>query len=214
MEIVKNLRKEKNITQEQLASIVGCSRSTIAMWEAGKSKPGQDGLRKMADYFEVSTDYLLGLTDYRTAAEGLQAAIDRKDIDRAMRELAREIQLREQKKTKQTLPLDDVQREEIWEQMNPGEYFTYLIPDDSMEGIHLFHGALAVIRAQDTVLNGEVAAILVDNQILLRRCYMENGMCLFLPQPGNVKDIYAGYERTRDRVQIVGRVVEVRFSVE
>ncbi len=59
---LKQLRKEKGITQEQLAQILGVERSSIGKYE-GKDKvmPSDDIKARIAEYFGVSVDYLLGL---------------------------------------------------------------------------------------------------------------------------------------------------------
>lgn len=62
---LKFLRTENNITQNKLANILGYSRSTIAKYESGKMIPSGNFLIEMADYFRVSTDYLLGRTNLR-----------------------------------------------------------------------------------------------------------------------------------------------------
>lgn len=49
----KELRKEKALTQEQLAEIFGVSRRTVSRWETGNSLPDLDILIEMADYFKV-----------------------------------------------------------------------------------------------------------------------------------------------------------------
>jgi HTH-type transcriptional regulator, competence development regulator len=54
------LRREKKLRQEDIAKILGIARTTYAMYEQGNREPDFDTLNKMADYFEVSVDYLLG----------------------------------------------------------------------------------------------------------------------------------------------------------
>ena len=63
MDRLRELRKEKGLTTTALANIVGCSNPTITHYEKGDRKPDPDMLKKLADYFEVSVDYLLGRTD-------------------------------------------------------------------------------------------------------------------------------------------------------
>lgn len=58
-EKIKNLRKSKKITQEQLAQIIGVERSSIGKYETG-TQPSTDIIARIADYFGVTTDYLLG----------------------------------------------------------------------------------------------------------------------------------------------------------
>ncbi|ARF67635.1 hypothetical protein B7C51_06995 [Paenibacillus larvae subsp. pulvifaciens] len=57
---IKNCRKEKKISQEQLADMLGMKRTNIANYEAGRVIPPGNVLRDLADIFAVSTDYLLG----------------------------------------------------------------------------------------------------------------------------------------------------------
>lgn len=59
-ENLSNLRKDKNVTQDQLASYLKVSRSTIAGYETRNREPEYYILAKIADYFQVSTDLLLG----------------------------------------------------------------------------------------------------------------------------------------------------------
>mgnify|MGYP000636849835 CR=1 FL=1 len=59
-EISKFLRKEKNISQMQLANALNLSNGCIAMIEIGKNEPTANTLLKYADFFQCSTDYLLG----------------------------------------------------------------------------------------------------------------------------------------------------------
>lgn len=63
---LRELREEKQITQKSLAEILGLSsRSTIANYEQNDREPDYETLIKIAKYFEVSLDYLLGQTDKR-----------------------------------------------------------------------------------------------------------------------------------------------------
>ena len=59
-ERLKLLRKEKKITQKELAELINVKRENIAKWETGKCKPNYEGLEKIADFFEVSLDWLVG----------------------------------------------------------------------------------------------------------------------------------------------------------
>lgn len=59
-ERLKELRKKNNITQEQVAKHLGVKRSTYSNYEYGNREPDNETLNKIADYFEVSVDYLLG----------------------------------------------------------------------------------------------------------------------------------------------------------
>ncbi len=60
-EILKMLRESKGITQKQMSEILGVSKSNISKYEAGSVEPNIETLLNYANYFGVSTDYLLGL---------------------------------------------------------------------------------------------------------------------------------------------------------
>lgn len=62
-ERLKELREEKGLTQAQLAKECGLSRSGIGHWELGKRIPNLDAAAILADYFQVSIDYLAGRED-------------------------------------------------------------------------------------------------------------------------------------------------------
>ena len=57
------VRKKQNLSQYALADRLGFSRGQIANYEQGKRQPDYETLIKIADFFGVSTDYLLGVTD-------------------------------------------------------------------------------------------------------------------------------------------------------
>ena len=59
-ERLKELRNEKNITQQELGHIVNMSKMAISHWEKGHSEPSIAQLIILSNYFEVSVDYLIG----------------------------------------------------------------------------------------------------------------------------------------------------------
>ncbi|UJF34533.1 helix-turn-helix domain-containing protein [Paenibacillus hexagrammi] len=54
------LRTQKNVTQDELAAYLDKKRATVSNYELGKTEPQFEDLVKIADYFQVSIDYLLG----------------------------------------------------------------------------------------------------------------------------------------------------------
>lgn len=67
-ERLKSLRAEKKITRRNLAKFLGIDNSTYGKYELGTREPKIETLVKLADYFDVSADYLLGRTDVRHIA--------------------------------------------------------------------------------------------------------------------------------------------------
>lgn len=60
---LKELREEKNLTQNDIALAINTSRTNIGRWEKGLNEPASSHLIMLANYFECSIDYLLGRED-------------------------------------------------------------------------------------------------------------------------------------------------------
>lgn len=60
---LKELRGAKNLSQMQLANMLGVSQSAVAKWELGKTEPTASAIILVAKFFNESTDYVLGLID-------------------------------------------------------------------------------------------------------------------------------------------------------
>jgi len=64
-ERMKELRKERKLRQEDIAAELGIAITTYCRYELGMREPSVSLLEKMADYYDVSADYLLGRSDDR-----------------------------------------------------------------------------------------------------------------------------------------------------
>ena len=73
-----NLRREKGIGQKEMASLLNLSVGTISNYENGVHSPDLNTLCRLADFFDVTADYLLGRTEYRCPPEilGRYVALD------------------------------------------------------------------------------------------------------------------------------------------
>lgn len=74
---LRELMTDENKTQTELAAFVGCTRQAISLYATGQSTPDIDILLKIAQYFHVSTDYLLGLTDVKTPDIDIRAICEK-----------------------------------------------------------------------------------------------------------------------------------------
>ncbi|MDT2884902.1 helix-turn-helix transcriptional regulator [Lactococcus lactis] len=64
-ERLKELRKEKDLTQNEFAERLGIKQNSYSDWENGKSEPNIKMLEKIAVFFDVSIDYLVGIKNER-----------------------------------------------------------------------------------------------------------------------------------------------------
>lgn len=67
---LRYIRKSKGYTQKQVAVAVGASERNYQDWEYGKKKPAFDTLIDLADFFNVTLDYLMGRNDTTKTAKG------------------------------------------------------------------------------------------------------------------------------------------------
>lgn len=58
---LKELRKQRNMTQKQLASLIGVQNAIISFYEVGERNPSPEIIVKLASVFHVTTDYLMGV---------------------------------------------------------------------------------------------------------------------------------------------------------
>ncbi|TDE72501.1 XRE family transcriptional regulator [Streptococcus vicugnae] len=66
MNRLKELRKEKKLTQQELAEKINVTKLTVSNWESGKHEIKADKAQELADFFGVNIAYLLGYSDFPT----------------------------------------------------------------------------------------------------------------------------------------------------
>ncbi len=89
--IIRKLRLEKKITQNELSNYLGLTPKMVSFYELGERFPPYDIIIKLADYFNVSTDYLLGRSEIKNPEELLN---DYKSLSIAKKKELEEIILR------------------------------------------------------------------------------------------------------------------------
>ncbi len=67
MNRLKDLREDHDLSQREVAAVLNCYQTTYSRYETGNLSIPIDSLKKLAVYFHVSIDYLVGLTDERKA---------------------------------------------------------------------------------------------------------------------------------------------------
>lgn len=108
---LKQLREEKGLKQEELAQLLSVSPSAIGMYERDYREPSDELLIKISEYFQVSTDFLLGKTDIRQPIS--QEAFEKNLLSSKFAEKYKRL-TKEQKKTIDALF-------EVWEKENREE---------------------------------------------------------------------------------------------
>lgn len=76
---IRALRQERGLTQEEFGKLFGIVKSTVSLYENGRSVPNDQIKTEMCRYFGVSMDYLLGLTDDRAPTSEAAPAVPAPD---------------------------------------------------------------------------------------------------------------------------------------
>ena len=156
---IKQLRKTHKLTQEELAKILDVKPTAVSAWELGRNKPLMDKLDMMAHYFGVPISYFF---------EENQIKGSKNHIHFVKLPIVGTISC-----GNGVVAYDDIEgHEEVpksW--LNGGEYFFLRAKGDSMINARIMDGDLLLIRRQDDVENGEIAAVLIDDEAVLKRVY-------------------------------------------
>lgn len=163
--VLRRLREQHKMTQNDLASALGVSESTIGMYERGKREPSLEMMEIIADYFNVDMDYLHGKSD-----------IQRRDsfspIDNIlpMPEMRRVPLLGTIACGEPILAEENLDGEvDIPENIHAD--FALRCKGDSMINARIFDGDIVYIRQQEDVDNGQIAAVLIGEEATLKRVY-------------------------------------------
>lgn len=161
---IKKLRLEKGLTQEELGKLVGVKRAAVNKWENGSVENlKRSTIEKLSEIFKVNPSYLIGLTNYISVSE-----------DKLIRlPIVGRISC-----GNGSLAYENIEgyepTPESW--LNGGgEYFYLRAKGDSMKNARIQDGDLLLIRRQDNVDDGQIAAVLINDEAVLKRVYKRNG---------------------------------------
>lgn len=197
MKRLAELRKSRNLSQKELARELNSTQNTLSNWETGKREPDFETISTLANYFHVTTDYLIGNSDVRTFSKKVKK-IPVLGYVRA------------------GIPIEAIEEildyEEISEGMaSQGEYFGLSVKGDSMEP-RIQEGDVVIVRKQPDVESGEVAVVLVNGNDATVKKFVkhENGVSLIAYNPKYEPMFYTCQEVENKPVSIIGKVVELR----
>ncbi len=201
---LKALRAKEKISQQKIADYLNVSRSTVAMWETGGIQPSFEVLEKLATYFGVTTDYLLGRStdiSHTTPRKGVRIPVYG-NVAAGVPILAIE-----------NYDSDDPDDwEEIDEKMAAnGEYIALRIKGDSMEP-KISTGDVVIVRLQPDAETGDIVVAMVngDEATVKKLKKRPEGILLIPSNPKYEPMFYTNEDIENLPVRILGRVVELR----
>lgn len=195
---LRNLREAKKMSQNDVAKILGISRTAYVKYETGESRPVRK-LNELSTLFNVSTDYILGNEDksINTSNRGVRIPV-----------LGRVVA---------GIPMDTIEEiidyEEIPKEMAAtGEFFALKVKGHSMEP-RILDGDVVIVKKQEDVESGDVAIVLVNgNEATVKRVKKQkNGITLIATNISVYEPHYYSNEEIEGLpVRMLGKVVELR----
>jgi len=151
------------MTQEQLGEQLGLGKTTISQWEKAQKLPNAGSMQKIADFFRIPKSALF---EESRAAE---------NVVHATGQMARLPIVGKISCGDGTVNYDEIEGYEMTPQdwLNGGKYFYVRAQGDSMTGARIHDGDLVLIREQPQVEDGEIAAVLIDDAVYLKRAYLQ-----------------------------------------
>ena len=194
--VFKNLRKDNNLTQSELAKKLGVATSTVGMYERAQREPDFETLEKIANCFGVNMNTLLGNNSGKNPLSGTKIPV--------------------LGKVAAGIPITAVENILDYEEISSetaasGEFVALKIQGSSMEP-RMYDGDVVIVRVQSSVENGEIAVVMVDgSEATVKKIqFHPNGIFLKPFNPSYDPIFYSNEEIEKLPVHIFGKVVECR----
>lgn len=186
---IKELRKKHKMTQADLAKKLNVAPTAVSAWEGNKNRPLMDKIVILADMFNVPISHFFDVDEFNSEIVALPIV--------GSISCGNGIVAYENIEGYEKTPRD-------W--LNGGEYFYLRAKGDSMINARIMDGDLLLIRRQDDVENGEIAAVWIDGEAVLKRVFKSNGSVIL--QSENPKYPPIILDGSKD-VRIIGKLKKV-----
>lgn len=192
---LRALRKQKGLSQQDLAAQFDYkSFTTIQKWEDGTSFPPSETLRRLADFFRVSMDQLMGEKQEDAVSVPILGIVRGGPLRLAEQEV---------------IGQEWVDRSEA----RGGEHFYLEVTGNSMVGARIFPGDLVYVKRQSQIENGQIGVVLVGDEATLKRVYFEGDrMILRAENEAYAPMIFSKEEIDEKPVRILGRVLHNKIK--
>lgn len=195
-EIFERLLQKTGTTAYQVSKNTGISQATLSAWKKGTYTPKQDKLQKIADYFGITIDDLLGRSDSTPKQKG--------------------VLIPTLGTVKAGIPLDAIEEiidyEEIPVEMaKQGEFFSLRVKGDSMEP-RIMEGDSVIVRKQPDADSGDIVIALVNgNEATVKKLKKTSDGIMLIPNNSKYDVMFFSKKDIEELpLTILGKVVELR----
>jgi repressor LexA len=210
--MLKNVLKELRgkTSQEVIANGIGISRARYSHYETGRSEPDNETLLKIASYYDVSIDYLLGNTQIKEPIKNIKTPpVPYGDQPGVIINVLGKIVAGEALEAVEYI----IGYEEIpIELAKTGEFFGLQVTGASMEP-RFIEGDIVIVKKQPDIESGDIAVVLVNGEeaTLKKVIKQQNGIMLVASNQDVYQPTFYSNEAIENLpVEIIGKVVELR----
>jgi repressor LexA len=206
---IYNLRIEKGMTLEELGNKIGVGKSTVRKWENGIiANMKRDKIAKVAEALETTPAYLMGWQEEDKHSDYINIS-NIFPIELKKYPLLGEIACGE------PIFCNEDRESYILSGTGIDADFCLRAHGDSMINARILDGDIVFIKKQDEVENGEIAAVIIDNEATLKRInyYPEQNMIILKPENSQYSDIILQNE-SLNQVRILGKAVAFQSDVK
>lgn len=193
MKILKELRKQKGLSQSELARLCSVHQTAVSQWENGRTSPDSESLLVLSKVLGVSVGKLIGGEDLESRITVPVLGYVRAGIPMEAIE-------------------DILDYEEISAEMaSRGEYFGLKVKGDSM--FPMFReGDTVIVRCQSDAESGDIAVVLINgNDAVVKKLIKKDTGIMLVSENSNYEPMYFSRKETESLpVTVVGKVVELR----
>ncbi|MBP3411935.1 MAG: helix-turn-helix domain-containing protein [Oscillospiraceae bacterium] len=198
---IKDARKAAGLTQRQLADKIGVSNTSISNWEKNLSRPDPDTIQHLCWALNVQPNYFFSVENSTTIPDNIIP----------MPEM-RQIPLIGTIACGQPILADEHIEAYVDVPRNIKADYALTCKGDSMINARIFPGDIVYIRQQDQVENGEIAAVLIDNEATLKRIRLYDDHIVLEPENPQYRPLsYWGEEM--NHLRILGKAVAFTSSI-
>lgn len=228
MNRLKELRIERNMSMAQAARELNIPYTTYVSYEKEEREPNSEMLIMLSNFFSCSVDYLIGKSNNRIDDNVLDIVneIDNDILKKCKGNLLEAITEQKRRNFDNILPIPQMKKVPLLGTIACGEPiiaeeniediidmpphihadFALKCKGDSMIGARILNGDIVYIHHQPDVENGEIAAVLIDDEATLKRIYKYNDMVVLRPEnPAYSEMVYKKEEM--NHIKIIGKAV-------
>ncbi len=216
---LRKLRNEKSIKQKELGEFLQLSQKAISNYERNIRQPDNETLKKIANFFSVSTDFLLGTCEVKDRNNNTYKLSDKFNLDSCSFSINDIIQIPVVGEIRAGSPI--LAQENIIDYVylpsnlsRENDYFGLRVIGDSMNLSQIMEGNFVIVKKQDTVENGEIAVVLIDGEkATIKKFYKNDNVITLIPNSSNPVHQPRMIDMTNVEVKILGKVVQsiIRF---